>query len=175
MKCSEKERESCNVEKRGCKGCYYSIGIDYGKEESKSAISRKIEMTETEKRIKELQQYEYNKDKIEIGEYVRTKKGISKLLGLGLVYGTFEVDKNGIYRSNNSFSDFIERKDIIKHSKNIIDLIEIGDYVNSVQVKSIINTDIKHLILKDVLCCVYNKDIKTIVTKEQFASIEYKI
>lgn len=24
MKCTEKEQESCNVEKRGCKGCFYN-------------------------------------------------------------------------------------------------------------------------------------------------------
>jgi len=23
MKCSEKERDTCNVEKMGCEGCYY--------------------------------------------------------------------------------------------------------------------------------------------------------
>lgn len=28
MKCTEKERESCNEEKLGCKGCAYYDGID---------------------------------------------------------------------------------------------------------------------------------------------------
>lgn len=60
MKCTRKEQDTCNVEKMGCIGCYYSIGIDYGKGESKSAINRKIEMTATEKKIKDLQQYKYN-------------------------------------------------------------------------------------------------------------------
>lgn len=63
---------------------------------------------------------------------------------------------------------------VVKHSKNIIDLIEVGDYVNG------------HLVLKveeDGFLLVDDKgythlapiNIKSIVTKEQFASMEYKI
>lgn len=65
---------------------------------------------------------------------------------------------------------------ILKHSKNIIDLIEEGDYVNGEKV-----------IGKGALSCipqyyddetndiVYFDEIKSIVTKEMFSSVEYKV
>lgn len=69
-------------------------------------------------------------------------------------------------------------------SDKIIDLIEVGDYVNGKEVKQIamfegfpdypklIFTDKKHLITGET---IENKDIKSIVTHEQFESIEYKV
>ena len=63
----------------------------------------------------------------------------------------------------------------LKHSKNVIDLIEEGDYVNGIQVKSIINTESKHLILRGEIGCVYSQDIKTILTKEQHEANCYKV
>lgn len=36
--------------------------IDWGKGESQTALQRKIEMLDTEKRIKELTQYEYKRE-----------------------------------------------------------------------------------------------------------------
>ena len=101
--------------------------------------------------------------------------------------------EDSLYKSPaNCFIKFIHRKSnlqcfrdyIVKHSKNIIDLIEVGDYVNGREVKHIamfegfpdypklIFVDEKHLIPGET---VENKDIKSIVTKEQFASIEYKV
>ena len=74
----------------------------------------------------------------------------------------------------------------LKHSKNIIDLIEVGDYVNGMLVVSVteitlddkgikervvfVNRD-ENCTLKPLQIC--NGNIKSIVTKEQFASIEY--
>ena len=108
-------------------------------------------------------------DEYEVGEYYRTKNGeILKIVDLD-EYG-FLVDK--FYYQ------------IVKHSKNIIDLVEVGDYVNGKEVKQIamfegfpdypklIFTDEKHLIPGET---IENKDIKTIVTHERFASIEYKV
>ena len=34
MKCTEKEQETCNVEKRGCENCYYNK--ERGKENGRS-------------------------------------------------------------------------------------------------------------------------------------------
>ena len=60
---------------------------------------------------------------------------------------------------------------ILKHSENIIDLIEVGDYVNSELITQakydlFINSDFKEK---------YAKNIKSIVTKEQFEIIKYKV
>lgn len=77
---------------------------------------------------------------------------------------------------------------IVKHSKNIIDLIEVGDYVNGMLVVSVTeiildDKSIKEKIVfvnRDENCTlkplqISNEDIKTIVTKEQFASMEYRL
>lgn len=66
---------------------------------------------------------------------------------------------------------FIGDEDIIKASHNIIDLIEVGDYVNGYEVTS-----------KDQFLGFGNHDwymldneIKSIVTHEQFESMSYKL
>lgn len=77
------------------------------------------------------------------------------------------------------------KKGLFKHSPNIIELIEEGDYVNGSKVLDVME-DMKtgevHLEMtmnytNEELgdCTIYNKDIKTIVTKEQFESISYKL
>lgn len=125
-------------------------------------------------------------EEIEVGEYVRTEEGI--------IQKCTDVDNSYVYvddvLSYNFQGDieipnsYTEKTKIVKHSKNIIDLIEIGDYVNGREVKHIamfegfpdypklIFVDEKHLIPDDT---AENKDIKSIATKQQFESIEYKI
>lgn len=116
---------------------------------------------------------------IEINEYVRTRTGH--------FYKITRIDENGlIYWNKIQCGWSMEQlKDIVvKHSKNIIDLVEVGDYVNGKEVKQIamfegfpdypklIFTDKKYLIPGET---IENKDIKTIITKEQMANIEYKV
>lgn len=65
---------------------------------------------------------------------------------------------------------------ITKHSKNIIDIIEVGDYVNG---KEVYNENGK-LAIELVECIppfehIEDIDIKSIVTKEQFENAEYKV
>ena len=118
-------------------------------------------------------------EEIEVGEYVRTRAGhfykITRIDGNGLIYW----NKIQCGWSMEQLKDIV-----VKHSKNIIDLVEVGDYVNGKEVKQIamfegfpdypklIFTDEKHLIPGET---IENKDIKTIVTHEQMQSIEYKV
>ena len=107
-------------------------------------------------------------DEYEVGEYYRTKNGeILKIVDLD-EYG-FLVDK--FYYQ------------IVKHSKNIIDLVEVGDYVNGHLVVEISKNAYNQ---KLVITEVDGKDgairhhylersIKNVVTHEQFESIEYKV
>ena len=106
--------------------------------------------------------------KIEVNDYVRTKGG-------------------RIFRWNNlcttDIEDYMEHtgkilfiEDEIKSSPNIIDLIEVGDYVNGLKVQEVNNE------IKGFGTIVFDKDnsimedyIYSIVTKEQFSSMEYKI
>lgn len=64
---------------------------------------------------------------IEVGEYIRTNKGlIARIIDFD--------DDNNFLLDNQQIITKIESKSI-KHSKNIIDLIEVGDYVNGMLVR----------------------------------------
>ena len=97
-----------------------------------------------------------------IGDYVRTKDGI-----------IWKPNKIEEIEGKWFFDDYYwYDKDYIKSSPNIIDLIEVGDYINGVMVAQTYIDNIKHIApeIKE-----NNYGIKSIVTKEQFESMEYKI
>ena len=109
--------------------------------------------------------------KIEVGEYVRTIDGnIYKSLGEQQY-----LDNTG------ETVDFIT--DIVKHNKDLKKLIEVGDYVNGYKVISVDYdvTDNKTECIELDLNNNYQynfilaSQIKTIITKEQFANVEYKV
>ena len=102
---------------------------------------------------------------IEVGDYVRTQGGyIYKALGEQLYLDNIGETVN-----------FIE--EIVKHSKNIIDLVEVGDMVH---IKDVLHEDITYIWSEDYLKAL-KEDIQngiklvSIVTHEQFESIEYKV
>lgn len=101
---------------------------------------------------------------IEVGEYVRTNKGnITKM------------------SSEEFIKIMLENKSIfgkaLKHSKNIIDLVEVGDIVH---IKDVLHEDITYIWSEDYLKAL-KEDIQngiklvSILTKEQMQSIEYKV
>ena len=105
----------------------------------------------------------------EVGEYVRTKQGV--------IYKYTEEEREDIMLQD--FRLFNDGK-IVKHSPNIIDLIEVGDYVNGDYV-AVIEKD-KDGNITDICYEEENEgqlysigDIKSIVTKEQFEKMEYKV
>ncbi len=69
----------------------------------------------------------------------------------------------------------------VKHSKNIIDLIEIGDYVNGYRIDNIVNGVLVNKVVgidksgTFTPIAQYKEDIKTILTKEQFEQNSYKV
>lgn len=114
---------------------------------------------------------------IEVGEYVRTKNGV--IDKVDSLYGMIE---NTIHLENQKWFDV---KNIAEHSKQLIDLIEKGDYVNESKVLAVME-DMKtgelHLEMTSNYtneeigdCTIYNKDIKTILTHEQFEQNYYKV
>lgn len=124
---------------------------------------------------------------IEVEEYVRTKDG--KIATFDRYSSRKETS---IYKSPfNCFIKLPNRKTplqchrdyIVKHSKNIIDLIEVGDCVNGYKVISIdINApnDCKECIELDrnntyEYQWISRNEIKTILTKEQYMQNCYKI
>ena len=113
---------------------------------------------------------------MKVGDYVRTKNyGICKIID---IYNEdkIELDKINAFGIKGVCYNV---ENIIKSSPNIIDLIEVGDYVNGYLVTtgnqgvgSIYIVEIDGLGLKKKL---YEKDIKSIVTREQFSQMEYRI
>lgn len=112
---------------------------------------------------------------IEVNEYVRTKKGsIDKVINPNYYMSIYVECEKGLYLIEN----------IVNHSKQLIDLIEVGDYVNGREVKHIamfegfpdypklIFVDETHLIPDDTC---ENDEIQTIITKEQFEANCYKV
>lgn len=102
---------------------------------------------------------------IEIGEYVRTKKG-----------KIFRYAKGRAYLGKDN--------EIVKHSKNIIDLIEVGDIVNNYLVLDImedmetgkIQLEMPSSYPKNGSCSIYNdEEIERILTKEQYQANCYTV
>lgn len=120
---------------------------------------------------------------MKVNDYVRTNNGlIFKIVGgnednwqIDILYSTLEFFEDTwleLYQYNDNGGWFI--KENCKYSPNIIDLIEVGDYVNGERVINIIKK-YKYLEVSDEEIIIYEKDIKSILTKEQFERCEYKI
>ncbi len=113
--------------------------------------------------------------KIKVGEYIRTKSGkIEKIKSIT----NFPDEDIHIYTEKGLI--FLRPREIVKHSPNIIDLIEVGDYVNGFKVLDIAQAPKKALYLEDIsqksaLIPRLEEDIETIVTHEQFKEMEYEV
>jgi hypothetical protein len=116
-------------------------------------------------------------DKIEVGEYVRTKEGeIHKVIKI------IEDDGDWNYYCCENNTGYFAM-DIAKHNKQLIYLIEKDDYVNGYKVINVINeepcpsgkcVDIDSS--KDSSeCTLWEEDIKTILTKESYMANCYKV
>lgn len=105
---------------------------------------------------------------IEVGEYVRTKEGeIHKVIKIIEDDGDWDY-----YCCENNAGYFT--MDIAKHSKQLIDLIEAGDYVNGIRILDITGD---YVLTSEYNCCKQrlNNKIKTILTKESYMSNCYKV
>ena len=105
--------------------------------------------------------------KLEVGMYVRTKDKIVKI----------EKISDGVMWDTQGYVHF---GDFIKASHNIIDLIEVGDYVNGYKVYYCYCADEDSTGLfidteKGRQWLDKPGQIKSIVTKEQFEQMQYKV
>ena len=131
---------------------------------------------------------------MKVGDYIRTYEGI-----IGKIYEEDDIGENGVCIDTTFFDDyaeetnFVKYKDIKKHSARIIDLIEIGGYVNDYKVLELVDSIYSNS--KRVLIYKNEKekseiwkyiqeydgklhtqdDIKSIVSKEQFKNISYDV
>ena len=114
------------------------------------------------------------------GMYVRINNNVRKIcIGIGKVVKIFN---DTVFVKISKFDSPIsfEKDEISDFKNNIIDLIEEGDYVNGVEVigKEFDNFNKEYLqcgVGDYVICTFEVKDIKTILTKEQFESMKYVV
>lgn len=127
-------------------------------------------------------------EEIKVNEYVRTKNGqIYKIedgtefyedsvnVGIGII-----PDVDGIWVDKEHFT-YVDKREIVKHSSNIIDLIEYGDYVNGYFIEEnrgrYLKTDeidyslssLGHLEPLELNA----EEIKWVITREQIEEMKY--
>ena len=120
--------------------------------------------------------------KLEVGMYARIDGKIGKVIQICTCE---QCEARGYYEPIIEYAhgerDYVSVywKDNLKASHNIIDLIEVGDYVNGELVyarvphKLYVEGDTgEYLVLDDGTT---DEPIKTIVTKEQFEAIKYEV
>ena len=116
---------------------------------------------------------------IEVNEYVRTKDGI-----IGIFDRYSSRKEKSLYKS--PFNCFIKIKNrktplqccedyIVKHSKQLIDLVEVGDIVNGYKVDYITGHYVSVESSEKFDLCFEEQDIKTILTKESYMANCYKV
>lgn len=117
---------------------------------------------------------------LEVGMYVRTKDGIIAKVDYR-DDDTIFFDKE-LYRTYGDSIDFLEKDNlerIVKVSYSIIDILEVGDYVNGDKVIKIFNPMFLSIGELPYIITINGKyeeqEIETIVTHEQMEQMEYKV
>ena len=113
---------------------------------------------------------------MKVGDYVRTDDGfIGKITSIES-NERIHLFQKSISTDNYKWLDLVLEENIIKSSPNIIDLIEVGDYVNGVEV---INIDDEWITMSDkqvpILKSIANGMIKSVITHEQMEQMAYKV
>lgn len=100
---------------------------------------------------------------LKVGMYVRYTRGAINGYVPPRIAKIVDCSDNELVRIDSW--QVILRNDVIKVSDNLIDLIEVGDYVNGEYVDLFSLDYYKN----------YSERIKSIVTKEQFESMKYEV
>ncbi len=118
--------------------------------------------------------------KLEVGMYVRLQNDVENIVIINRIANVFETtilteNDGSIYQGEYT------KENVIKASYNIIDILEVGDYVNGFKIKYInngkgnmrgfyydyenLNEDVGH----------YEEEIKAVITHEQIEQMAYKV
>lgn len=107
--------------------------------------------------------------RLKCGEYVRTKNGIiDKVERFSVGCCVWHCENGMCIDECNCIGTHLE--DIVNHSKQLIDLIEVGDYVNGELI-----TDKWDTRISSIRSNFSEEDIKTILTKEIYMANCYKV
>ena len=110
---------------------------------------------------------------LKLNMYVRTEHGIYKING----YINNNYTQKFTYIDNLGVSDFLDKNQVIKASRNIIDLIEVGDIITTNNLCG----EVTHIEGDKIYTTCYDREyyydyqIQSIVTKEQFESMKYSL
>lgn len=132
--------------------------------------------------------------KLEVGKWCRTEKGtIFKIIGGNVDMWEIDIDYSYLSKcENEDYNSYAYNKNnslfedlVVKASYNIVDILEVGDYVNGYLVTAILssNNKVYEIQVKRpnnrtgvwIERIRNNGDIKSIVTKEQFENMKYII
>lgn len=117
-------------------------------------------------------------DKIEVGEYVRTNKGnIGQVIGIfnGHCQAKYHIQFQGKVKVKRQY---LSTHTIIKHSKQLTDLIEVGDIV---EIRTGLHSSFKYFVKDEEDLLLLEEKVKefwnieTILTKEQYMANCYKV
>ena len=111
---------------------------------------------------------------IEVGDYVRIDSDFRLIaLGIGKV---IKINQDTIYvKMNLDLPISLKIENVTKHSKNIIDLLENGDYVNGYKVDFIQNNEVIYNYNHPRQVNLPAREIKTILTHEQYMQNCYTV
>lgn len=121
--------------------------------------------------------------KLEVGMYARLVNDVEDIVVINKIANVFETtilteNDGSIYQGEYT------KENVIKASYNIIDILEVGDYVNGkkiVDIGCLTNGPregtkvIDYYITPSAVSYLENEDIKSVVAKELFEYMEYRI
>ena len=111
--------------------------------------------------------------KLEVGQFVRTKDGYISQYKYYDTTNAYMEKLLCIPLSNGTFANI---EDIVKASYNIIDILEVGDYVNGKKIYSLgLTIGILNTINFEDGTFTIAEDIKSVITHEQMEQMEYKV
>ena len=112
--------------------------------------------------------------KLEVGQFVRTKSGIDKIIEIK--EANKELDRYHIVTENNEMAfGYLAINKTIFVKDQLIDLIEVGDYVNGEKVYLIDGTMVVYLGSGANDLGYKENEIKSILTHEMFEANCYKV
>ena len=116
--------------------------------------------------------------KLKVGQFARLKSGyICKIININ----DFREPNMKYGVEANYLKDvmFIGDDDVVKASYSIIDILEIGDYVNGYPICEIVEYEIdtRAIVINDDNKSIIwkNQDIKSVITHEQMEQMAYKV
>ena len=123
--------------------------------------------------------------KLEVGQWCRTQEGtIFKIIGGNVDMWEIDIDYSYLskcenedynsyaYNKNNSLFEYL----VVKASYNIVDILEVGDYVNGHRVEEIDFDDEEIFTDSEYYCGIVEFcNIKSVITHEQMEQMAYKV